>query len=55
MSDLRVEPEHAYGGETNYHIIDTDARGDEEVIAVVYARPDIAYGLVNAVNLTRKL
>lgn len=52
---LRVETEYAYGGETNYQIIDTDEHGDEEVIAVVFARPELAHSLVNAANVLEKM
>jgi len=55
MSDLRVEIEHAYGGGNNYHIVETDADGDEETVAVVYNRPDIAFGIVRALNVLEKM
>lgn len=55
MSNLRVEVEHAYGGDDNYHIVESTENNEDEVVAVVYGRPDIAYGMVQAVNLMRKM
>jgi hypothetical protein len=50
MPQLRVEAEYGYGGDVNYHIIEFDDEHEDEVVAVVYGRQDIAEALVNAVH-----
>jgi hypothetical protein len=50
MSQLKVEAEYGYGGEIHYQIIEFDDEHEEEVVATVYGRPDIAEALVDAVN-----
>jgi hypothetical protein len=50
MPQLRIEAEYGYDGEINYHVIEFDDEHEEEVVAVVYGREDIAEALVNAVQ-----
>lgn len=51
---LRIEADNGYDGTINYHIIEFadehDDEREEEVVATVYGRQDIAEALVDAVR-----
>ena len=48
MPRLKIEPEYAYGGETNYQIVESNEGQEDEIVATVYGRRDIAEMLVHA-------
>jgi len=54
MPQLRVEADNGYDGTINYHIIEFadehEEDHEEEVVATVYGRQDIAEALVDAVQ-----